>query len=371
MKWIALLALALAACGDDSAFPIAELQDPATCGDCHSEHYKQWSGSMHAYASDDPVFVAMNKRGQRDTAGKLGDFCFKCHAPMAVELGLIDPNNFDPAALPPSARGITCYFCHNVSKVGELHNNGLVLANDQTMRGGAKNPVSTPAHRSKYDPLMDSTVNKSEMCGSCHDIVVPPEIHGGTEPIALERTFAEWQDTFFATETDPIFKNTCGSCHMRSRARDVIADKPGLDVPSRPNGFHDHRFPGVDLALTEFPERADQAIEVQKLMDQSLSIIGALPRTGPPPPGGICVLPNGDLTVRVDSIGTGHMWPSGATQDRRAWLEVRAFDAETGGTEMFSSGVVADDVDPPPVGDALLGFWDETFRADNTQAHFF
>ena len=67
---------------------IEQLQDPATCGGCHPQHYAQWAGSMHAYASDDPVFVALNRRGQREA--HLGAFCVRCHAPMAVALGLTD-----------------------------------------------------------------------------------------------------------------------------------------------------------------------------------------------------------------------------------------------------------------------------------------
>lgn len=129
-------ALALAGCGDSPARPVAELQDPATCNECHPKHYAQWSGSMHAYASEDPVFVAMNRRGQRDTGGALGTFCVQCHAPMAVELGLTTGGDFDPARLPAAARGVTCYFCHDVASVKDSHNNGLVLAGDQTMRGG-------------------------------------------------------------------------------------------------------------------------------------------------------------------------------------------------------------------------------------------
>jgi hypothetical protein len=101
---------------------------------------------MHAYASDDPVFVAMNKRGQRETGGALGTFCVQCHAPMAVELGLTTGADFDPAQLPATARGVTCYFCHNVKAVQDTHNNGLVLAGDQTMRGGLSGPASSPAH---------------------------------------------------------------------------------------------------------------------------------------------------------------------------------------------------------------------------------
>src|ERR1043165_7437703 len=107
---VLLLVVALGACGDKK-LSVEELQNPETCKDCHQKHYDQWSGSMHAYASEDPVFVAMNKRGQRETNNELGDFCIKCHAPMAVNLGVATGTNFDPAALTPATKGITCYFC--------------------------------------------------------------------------------------------------------------------------------------------------------------------------------------------------------------------------------------------------------------------
>ena len=40
---------------------------------------------MHAYAADDPVFLAMNRRGQREAG--IGDFCVQCPRPMAVRTG--------------------------------------------------------------------------------------------------------------------------------------------------------------------------------------------------------------------------------------------------------------------------------------------
>src|SRR4051812_42737985 len=72
--------------GEDAGGTYAreKLLDPETCKECHQKHFEEWSGSMHAYASKDPVFRAMNERGQRETNGELGDFCVKCHAPMAV-----------------------------------------------------------------------------------------------------------------------------------------------------------------------------------------------------------------------------------------------------------------------------------------------
>ena len=45
----------------------AELMDPAACKQCHMTEYADWSRSMHAYASEDPVFRAMNRRGQDET----------------------------------------------------------------------------------------------------------------------------------------------------------------------------------------------------------------------------------------------------------------------------------------------------------------
>ena len=39
-----------------------QLLDPEACKDCHPRHYREWTSSMHAYAADDPVFLAMNQR---------------------------------------------------------------------------------------------------------------------------------------------------------------------------------------------------------------------------------------------------------------------------------------------------------------------
>jgi hypothetical protein len=82
--------LLLAACADDPPQYLSRerLLEPETCAGCHPDHYREWSGSMHAYAANDPVFLAMNARGQRDTGGALGDFCVRCHAPMALAEGL-------------------------------------------------------------------------------------------------------------------------------------------------------------------------------------------------------------------------------------------------------------------------------------------
>ena len=373
MKKLVVLFVLVAACGEDPKLPVEKLQDPATCMECHQTHHTQWAASMHAYAADDPVFLAMEKRGQRDTNGALGTFCVQCHAPMALVNGTITNDNvkdFDFATLQAPDRGITCYFCHNVESVNADHNNGLQIALDQTMRGGAKNPVSSPAHDSKYDPMMASATNNSQMCGACHDVVTP-------RGVALERTYTEWKTTIFSHD-DPanLLPLTCSGCHMQSTpGHDVIADKPGLDVPARPNGYHEHLWPAIDQALTPgWPGGDTLAAGIKRDLDPAITIVGPTPAGGQPSdaPGGICVTPidGGQITVRIDSRGTGHMWPSGAAQDRRAWLEVIAYDASN--NIVFQTGVVPDDKDPEEITDPnLVKLWDQTFKDDGTPAHFF
>lgn len=346
------LALALAACGDDEPPPleVAELMKPETCMTCHPTHYREWSGSMHAYAADDPVFLAMNRRGQAATGGALGDFCVKCHAPLAVQLGLTT-DGLNLAEVPQWAKGIGCYLCHNVSDVQGTHNNPLVLAMDQTMRGGFRDPVRNSAHRSAYSPLVDADAqDSSKMCGACHDIVTPRGVH-------LERTFAEWQTTIFA-DPNPRQHLSCGQCHMISNT-DVIAEDPDAPVKLRPFGRREHMFPGVDTALTSWPERAAQRAAIER--DLSATVQAKL-----------CVLPTngGEITVRLDAVGVGHAWPSGAAHDRRAWVEVIAYDAD--GVQLFSSGVVPDDKDPEEIGDPyLFGLWDRTYDERGQPAKFF
>src|SRR5438309_2212696 len=75
MGQIAIGAVVLPACSNPTYLPREKLLDPQTCATCHEGYVRDWSGSMHAYASDDPVFVAMNARGQRETKGALGNFC--------------------------------------------------------------------------------------------------------------------------------------------------------------------------------------------------------------------------------------------------------------------------------------------------------
>ncbi len=338
----------------EAALSAEELRDPETCRSCHSDHYREWAGSMHAYASRDPVFSAMNRRGQEETAGALGDFCVRCHAPVALEQGLtFDGLNLDE--VPAAAQGVTCYFCHSIANVTGTHDAAVELASDGRMRGGIADPLPNAAHASMYSPLHDSArPESSALCGACHDIVTPAGV-------AIERTYLEWQASIFSGGPAAT---SCGACHLPATS--------GLAATGAPRSrlVHAHGMPGVDLALSPFPTGAPreeqdaaalaQRALVEELLDGSLALEICVQRL----PG-----PASAVYLTLDNVAAGHGWPSGSAQDRRAWAEVVATDAE--GAVLYQSGSVPDG--EPVVGhDADLWlFRDELLGAKDEPVHMF
>ncbi len=361
--------------------PREQMLSPTTCANCHRDHFNDWFGSMHAQAADDPVFIAMNKRGQRETDGGLGTFCVKCHAPMAVRDGKTT-NGLNLADLPDYYKGVTCFFCHSIDSVGTDHNNASVnLSDDLVMRGEYSDPVANPAHASAYSTFHDDQQrDNATMCGSCHDIASPAGGH-------IERTFLEWSSSAFSQHDGG---DTCsaGGCHMT---------KLGMQIPIATGGpkrnFHAHNFPAVDISLQTSTEQAtsgpgtlaeggesdgtsptdatgtgengeptdagaspqDSASAVDAGAPADAAASGASAADGGLPPGtvavqnalnstvlagALCLAASGGIRVVLDTTGVGHQWPTGAAQDRRAWAEVIAYGDD--GNVIYSSGVVPD-----------------------------
>lgn len=289
------------------------LLDPQSCQQCHPTQFTDWAGSMHAYAADDPVFIAMNKRGQRETGGALGSFCIGCHAPMAVREGATtDGLNLD--SVPRKLKGVTCFFCHSVESVEGTHNNPIKLAEDNALRAWIADPLNNTAHESRYSPHMDrDRVESAALCGSCHDVQTS---HGAS----IERTFGEWKASVFSK---PPAATTCAQCHMQqSVAAEPVARYEG--APTRRT--HAHTFAGVDVALTPFGDTARQHALIQSFLDATLQSAVCLETQA-----------GSRIKVIVDNVAAGHSFPSGVSEDRRLWVEVVAY---AGATVVYQSGVV-------------------------------
>jgi hypothetical protein len=395
---LCLAGVGLSACGSQKPAPNTDytreqLLDPGSCRGCHEDYYDEWAASMHAYASRDPVFVAMNRRGNEETNGALGNFCVKCHAPMAVLDGqTTDGSNLE--SLPNSMQGVTCYFCHSASRVAGTHNDPLVhdVTDPIALRAGITDPIKNPHHAGYSSLLSGASQDSSTLCGSCHDIELTsppaPQPTSGM-PVELERTFAEWQNTVFAPNHDANNPNgiSCIGCHMPAPARGAT----GSIFPSGPRNraLHSHLFPGVDVALN--PTAADGGTPDAGLdaaasstsntdagsaaVSNEAAVQGFLETTLRV--ARLCVEYQTDtsdrerirLLVDIDNVGAGHFWPSGAAQDRRAWADVRV---------LVDDQVVYTSGEPAPGADVLAlqdpDLWvlrDHATKADGSEARMF
>jgi hypothetical protein len=287
----------------------------------------------------------MNAQAQKED--QLGSFCVNCHAPMAVRTGATE-DGLNLEELPSHLKGVTCYFCHSVESVDGSHNNPLRLAQDNSMRGAIREPIENTAHLSSYSPHLDrDSPASSSLCGSCHDIVLKNQVH-------LERTFSEWQASLFGPGKGQTLN--CGNCHMEGSSG-LAAEYPGVKLRE----VHDHSMPAVDIALTPFPQQAEQRALVE--MEVKSGIIAQ-----------ICVgatLSTTPVTVVLENSFAGHGIPSGATQDRRLWLQLQAFSKDE---LIFESGRVEKEQPAVDVAEKDPNMWlfrEKALDATGKELHMF
>jgi nitrate/TMAO reductase-like tetraheme cytochrome c subunit len=369
---IAALLCGAGACGSPSpaARLPAALMDPANCQTCHPAQYQQWAGSMHAYATDDPVFRAMNARAQRESNDALGTFCVSCHAPLAARTGMTDGTNLD--ALPASVRGVTCTFCHSITEVTDTHNAPLALDTKGTLFGPFDDPVAAVPHGAAYARFLDGATDESaQACGSCHDIVTLQGAH-------VERTFAEWKATLLSHAPGG---QSCAQCHMPASSGHA-AETP----PYKVRRVHDHTMAAVDLATDLFPAPGSGAESLPQNQGQQIAAQALLDTTVQET---LCLNPaTRRLQLTMDNVGaSGHAWPSGATADRRAWVELTAYRNDqviyaSGNTEptgAFPTALPLEETSPDPdlwlirdciydaAGTPVSLFWQTTRLAKSNQ----
>jgi hypothetical protein len=235
------------------------------------------------------------------------------------------------------------------------------------MRGRFADPVANPAHASASSPLVSGAEAESaNLCGACHDIVLPSP--PAPMPVELERTFSEWRGSVFAPAhaPTPSAVATCTACHMYPVAEEPIAEGAGFKVKSRVR--HSHEAAGVDVALDAFPNSGDVAADQAIRDDQRRAIQSALDATLRIE---ICLQIFSDTSsavhVTLDNAGAGHNWPSGASQDRRAWVEVIGYRE---GRRIYESGIVAQG-EPIDSGRDMWQLRDFAFNGEGNEAHMF
>ena len=368
-----------------------------SCTYCHSDYnaatapFDTWVVSLMGQSARDPVWHAAVAIANQDANG-VGEICIRCHSPGAWLAGRATTGTTDEF-LPEDYDGITCTVCHRmvnpvlgpdsaVAYPGDPANPDDQIIADLVSAGQL--PFGAGDGRYVMDPkdarraqLADVPLNlhglsiigeqiklvaspfhqKSELCGTCHDVSNPVFVkqkdgtygigrlnapHPTQNPHDMfpeQRTYSEWSLSEFATEGVAFDDNrfggpdhptgvmsSCQDCHMpvTNGGACAFADSPPFFYRDLPT----HEFSGSNswvmkaiqaqlgkdaewIGLTQ--ERVDASIarNVQMLKnasDMELTQAGDL------------------LNVRVINQ-TGHKLPTGYPEGRMMWLNVKFLNA--------------------------------------------
>ena len=299
---------------------------PISCGACHPDIFKMWSGSTHANAWRNPLFQALYNLGKKTAEGESQkrnvESCVRCHFPIGHSSGE------ENLPLDDEKGGVICDFCHSVRAITGVGNAPYILSpgNAAIMEGGTKygpfNDCPETIHENQYSELH----TRSEFCGGCHDVS-----HAGND-LPIEQTYTEWRQGPYNTN-DPKTTVHCQDCHMRQRpgfpctGSTERPDNPGVATPEIMGGkkrphIWTHYFVGGSVTPISLPPNSEiqPQLAIERL--KNAATIQIIVNPG---------YKAGDLLrfqVDIKNTGCGHYLPTGLTEMRQMWLKVSVTDAD-------------------------------------------
>lgn len=417
---------------DNNGKPIQETKKPPT--GVNFSAYGEWRWSPMGLAGRDPVFYSQLEselaflKGDTKTQQGVIDTCLTCHGAMGKKSFAIEHPN-DPFQLDfiyetdPSAKGfkygglardgISCLMCHrnappakpgpeyfftakdNDGKFLNINGNFNLVPADQVYGPFKDDEITTYPMDTGLGvkPKFNAYLQSSQMCGSCHTIILPvldktiTENGKQTHPFEVEQaTYPEWLNSQYRNEYGSVGAKpeSCQFCHMPTGysneldndaknkiniqpiqtriavtqdltypEADHVARPDQLNVRYRKGGYRRHEFLGTNgfllqMFLNPLDGRDNNEILGVRLPDyftgflndlkdatanvvtQAQTITADVEITNRQALRGVLTV---DVTV---TNKTGHRFPSGVGF-RRAFLEFVVKDKKTGQV-VFSSG---------------------------------
>lgn len=379
--------------------------------------YGEWRWSPMGLAGRDPVFFSQLDselaflNHQTAKQQMVVNTCMNCHGAMGKKSFAAEhPDkdfkvdfvyDTDPSTLGfkyggLARDGISCMVCHRMAAPKDPslpyflanHINGVFdLAPPDQLNGPFKDDVITTypmdtgmGVKPKYNPYLQS----SQMCGSCHTILLPVLDCSNSAKMSVEQnTYPEWLNSQYRNEYGSVGPNpkTCQDCHMPAGyvnavnhlnvpviqdriaivqdltlpATEHLATPDQLNVRFRPVGFRRHELLGINgflLQMFQIPVNNDDNNEVlgvrlkdymtgftADLQNASDNIVQQAEHSTASVEISKWEVSGGKLIVEVTVTNqAGHRFPSGVGF-RRAFLELQA---TLDGKPFWTSGTTND-----------------------------
>ncbi len=312
---------------------------PETCGDCHAEQYKEWTGSVHNLAFTDPVYQGELQKAVKAVGHEISRQCEGCHSPAGVVTGEIKKPGL--AGLSSMAlSGVSCDICHSVSGVShwqtpshQPENGSLILTPGEDRNNGQvfiKRGPFKPAEGcgGGFHECAESTLHlQADLCASCH------QVYHYDAHFPLEATYNEWKAGPYAQK-----EILCQDCHMV----ELPVFKRAADEFRKPvKGEYRHTFNGANYLLYYLASGAatkagnkELAANLTGKYEMAVARLKSAADLNITP-----IYRNkklAEIRVRVKNIRAGHNLPTSLTNVRQMWLEITAKDEK--GKILLSSG---------------------------------
>src|SRR5262245_65111674 len=127
----------------ESMYPTA-----AQCGACHTQIYKEWASSSHAYASISPMFHKFEQTINDLSSGTVRSFCVRCHQQVGTQRG---EERWQPLweRSQVAREGVTCITCHRITE-----EYGKSNAQRTVQPGDISRPVTSSGKGSKFNEVL-------------------------------------------------------------------------------------------------------------------------------------------------------------------------------------------------------------------------
>ena len=299
-----------------------------------------------AMAARDPYYLAIFSEelaAAPTHAPTIEPTCTRCHAPagseeladMNAHLTFADLTSATTPAATLGRGGVTCTLCHQIAPANlgadSSFTGGFQVGYGRAVYGRYGNPVTNPMQLIvNYTPTYGDHIASSELCATCHTVIVPV----GATQVVEQATFLEWRASAY-----PAQSKACQTCHLPTSdsanhaISTVVANFSAATLSARtPVGKHVF-VGGNSYVLSLLADAADWAnanVSADELAasaardDAHLQTAAKLDvvSTSSDPDGTLVVV------VRVTNE-TGHKLPTGYPS-RRVWLHVTAGAFESG-----------------------------------------